>query len=399
VGDSRIRLAHVEAWALRIPRDLAASRGTAGSPVALKGSRRYRRAATYPAVYSDSLETVLVKVTSDAGLVGWGEVQAPVAPEVPATIVNAFLSELVAGVELEPGGQGIQQVWQSCYDAMRVRGHFGGFFLDALSGLDLALWDLVGKVLEVTVAELLNPQWTPAATISLPAYISGLPARQPLAYAREFEQRGFRAFKLFHSGAEPELLDLVDRLRTELEPGCRLAVDGLWRFSVKDAIRFGWELDKRAIWFFESPMLPEDVEGHRALARAITTPLAVGEAYRSWFELERFFYPPCLGFVQPDFGRSGLTGTFEITSQALQLGVQVIPHTSITLGTQWAAALHFGSATRQFGVIELNPAVLEVANRFVQPHFTLARGHLALPAAPGFGLDFKEEELCTWRVA
>ncbi len=148
-----MRVAKIDTFAVRIPRDSLAAQGGAGSPAALQSSvRRYSLARTYGTVYSRDIETLVVKLTTDDGAVGWGEAQAPVAPEVVQEIIHLLLAPLLLG---EICGSPLA-VRQMLYEAMRVRGHFGGFYVDAVSAIDIALWDLAGKAAGVPVFRLLG---------------------------------------------------------------------------------------------------------------------------------------------------------------------------------------------------------------------------------------------------
>ena len=136
-------IARVEAFAIRLPRDSSRASGTAGSPVTLDPSSRARdrRAAAVPTGGSDDRETMRVRVETSDGVVGWGEAQAPVGPEIPRTIIEVLLGPLAIGEDaLAP-----ERLWSRLYSAMRVRGHTGGFLLDAIAAIDIAVWDICGK--------------------------------------------------------------------------------------------------------------------------------------------------------------------------------------------------------------------------------------------------------------
>src|SRR5205085_12284190 len=111
---------------------------------------------------------------------------------------------------------------------------------------------------------------------------------------------GFNVFKLFYDCGREEFLELVSQLRHALGPSTGLAVDALWRLTPGDAVDFGLELDQQNILWLEAPLAPEDSSAHEALARSIRTPLALGESYRTRFELAPFFRSRCLGYVQPN---------------------------------------------------------------------------------------------------
>src|SRR5688572_17302624 len=132
-----MKITRITAYAVKIPRDVDAAQGGAGSPAKLIGGRdEYRFASTYQTLYSSKIETALIKVETDAGITGWGEAQAPVAPEVVCTIIRTMLAPVL--IDQDPMAH--EALWARMYNAMRVRGHTGSFLLDAIAGIDTALW-------------------------------------------------------------------------------------------------------------------------------------------------------------------------------------------------------------------------------------------------------------------
>src|SRR5689334_17731782 len=119
-----MKIAKVRAEPVRIPRNVQDATGTAGSPARLSESdatrSEYACAENFPTVYSKDFRTTVVRVETDDGLLGWGEAQSPVAPEVSATLINCLLAPLIVGQAVAP-----EVLWSRMYSAMRVRGHFG----------------------------------------------------------------------------------------------------------------------------------------------------------------------------------------------------------------------------------------------------------------------------------
>jgi D-galactarolactone cycloisomerase len=383
-----MRIASVEAIPVRLPRDRAEVERTAGSPTPLGNQAgRYRWSTVFPALYSVDFETALVRVTLDDGTVGWGEAQAPLAPEVACCIIDGLLRAVLVGEDFDGAIERIASLWDRMYSTMRVRGQTGGFMLDAISGIDLALWDLAGKMCGQPVCSLI-----PGARrrTEVPAYLSGVPggsiaARVENALTRREE--GFRTFKLFYDSGRKEFLDTLSALRRGLPEDSRIAVDALWRLSPEDAAGFGQVLDGHNTLWLEAPLPPEDAPAHAVLAGRIRTPIAIGESYRTRYELAPFFRAGGIGYLQPDLGRCGLTEGLRIAAVARKMGIPVVPHLSIAMGPQIAAAIHFAAALDNCELLEFNPGVLSVANRFLAEPLECRGGAYHVPSRPGLGAD------------
>ena len=353
-----------------------------------EGASDYRFAATYQTLYSSKIETVLVKIETDAGITGWGEAQSPLAPEVVCTIIRTLVAPLLVG----ESPMAHERLWSRLYAGMRVRGHTGSFMLDAIAGIDTALWDIRGKALGVRVCDLLGGPFSS----ELPAYISGLSGadnKARIAQATDYKARGFRAFKLFMDGEAGVLLRLYDELREKLGSDIQLMVDTLWRLEQAEAHRFGRELDARQAAWFEAPLKPEDVSGHARLAASVETAIAMGECWRTRWEMRPFFEAGAVEVYQPDIGRTGITEGMKLCSLAELCNVPVAFHVSIGLGVQIAAALHVAASIPNLMTVECNPKVWEVAEGLLKASLPVGAGVVGLPEGPGLGVEIDEEKL------
>ena len=384
------RIESIESFAIRLARDWEAVRGTAGSPTELaSGEFDYRWSETNRSLYSVHFEAALVKVSLSSGLVGWGEPQAPLAPEVACTIVDRLLRPAIEGCPFDGSPQTVRALRDRMYASMRVRGQTGGFMLDAIAGVDIALWDLAGRMAGKPVGAILS---TNAPKARVPCYLSGLAGRtsqESVERARQAWNAGFRTFKLFHGRTDAELFELVQRLRGELGPDAGIAVDALWRLDPATAHEFGSKLDALGCLWLECPLQPELVEEHAALGRRINTPIALGESYRSRFEMAPFLASGCVGWLQPDLGRWGITEAAELVREAGGR-CQVVPHISIAMGPQIAAALHLAAAFDSVKLAEYNPSVFSVSNQFLASPMHMEGASYQIPDGPGLGIQVDE---------
>jgi D-galactarolactone cycloisomerase len=374
-----MKILTVEAFPVRLPRPREQAVGTAGSPTALEETvGDYRWSGAVRALYSVYFETALVKVTTNTGLNGWGEAQAPLAP-------------VLVGAEFDGSVGAIQDFWRRMYQTMRVRGQTGGFMLDAISGVDIALWDLAGKAQKRPIAAMISA--VPGESVL--AYYSGLSGStvgQCIENATWAAADGFRVFKLFHDREEESLLARIDAVAGSLGSEARLAVDALWRLDLAPAMALGRELDRREVLWLEAPLPPEDAAAHLQLSRAIRTPIALGESYRTVFEISPFLGEDGIRFVQPDLGRCGITEFLRIAEAARRAGAEVVPHVSIALGPQIAAAIH-ASAAIGCPLLEYNPNVLRIANAYLHDPLEIAQAAYPVPRGPGLGISMQEEKL------
>ncbi|ONK11509.1 mandelate racemase/muconate lactonizing enzyme family protein [Streptomyces sp. MP131-18] len=345
----------------------------------------YQVRAPWRSLYSRRFETLLVKVTAEDGTAGWGEALAPVAPEVPADIVDLLLAPVLLGQDaLAP-----RPAWAMLRDLMRERGHLVGHQADALAAVDIALWDLAGRLRGAPVATLLGG----AFRDRLPTYVSGLPRatdEQRAQLAADWAGRGAGAVKLHLGHGVAADLATVDAVRAAA-PALRVAVDAHWAYGLAEARRLAAGLADRGGWFLEAPLAPEDEEGHRRLGERTALPIAVGETLRNRYEFARWLRGHALEIAQPDVARTGITEAMAIAELCAASHVPVAPHHSVGLGVSLAAGLHVGAAVEDLLVFEYQPTSTEVGQRILRTPLEVRPDHFPLPAGPGLGIDIDEQ--------
>ncbi|MCI4061331.1 mandelate racemase/muconate lactonizing enzyme family protein [Micromonospora sp. R77] len=355
---------------------------------ALSGWPDYRVLPPRNTLYPRDLETLIVSVHTDDGLVGWGEALTPVGTEAVATLVTQLLTPALLGED--PAGVAVLQ--HRLRQLMRVRGHLSGHQADAVAAVDIALWDLRGRALGVPVHELLGG----AFRTVVPSYRSGLTGgtddERAAAATRAAAEEGMTAVKL-HLGAGVEAdLATYDAVAAAV-PGVRIALDAHWAYPLFDARRLAHGLDERGAWFLEAPLAPEDVEGHRELARAVRTPIAVGEALRSRYEAEHWLRRRALHICQPDIGRTGITEGMAFVQLCDAAHVPVAPHHSVAGSIALAAALHVCAATPELVAMEYQPNPFPVGNRLLAEPLRHGPDGFPVPQGPGLGIDIDLDTL------
>ncbi|WP_241825478.1 mandelate racemase/muconate lactonizing enzyme family protein [Micromonospora sp. CB01531] len=332
-------------------------------------------------IYSPRFETLLVRLTTTSGATGWGEALAPVAPEVPAEVVRRLLAPVLIGADPTR----VRPLSAALRDLMRERGHLGGHQGDALAAVDIALWDLAGRLAGLPVHELLGG----AFREHVPTYVSGLPSRddgERGVLAAEWAAKGVERIKLHLGHSVDADLATVDAVRAAA-PSVALAVDAHWRYDLSAATRLGRGLAARGVLFLEAPLAPEDLAGHTDLARRIDLPVAVGEALRHRYEFLPWLRERAVGLVQPDVARTGISEAMAVAELAAANHLPIAPHHSVGLGVALAAGLQVSAAAELFTVFEYQPMATVVGQRILAAPLPGGPDGFAVPNGPGLGIE------------
>jgi len=369
----------VESFIISIPRDTPYL-GPLGPGESIN-PRGYLIRQGNRSIYPASDMSVLVKITADDGTVGWGETYGIVAPDAVTSIIDDVLGPVIVG--RDPRDAVVIQ--EDLYDLMRVRGFFGGYYVDSIAGVDIAVWDLFGKLVGQPVVKLLGGQ----RMAQIPVYVSGLPRAtldQRLELAREFRARGFDAFKYAAAVSQEGIVREMRVLREGLGPDVKLMVDLHWKFTAQEAIQLIDQLAPYQPYFVEAPCQPEDIEGQAQVGASIKVPLALGEEWRTVFEVRPRLERRSMSIIQPEMGHTGISQFMQIARMANAFHVKVIPHASIGIGIFQAASLHATAALPNCPMHEYQHSVFDRNLRFVKTTMRCDNGHFTLPEGPGLGI-------------
>ncbi|MAQ83740.1 MAG: enolase [Maritimibacter sp.] len=373
------RIAKVESFIVSVPRDVPYLGPLKdGEFINEKG---YLIRKGNRSIYPASDLSVLVRITGESGEVGWGETYGIAAPEAVTAIVDNLLAPVIVG--RCPSEAAV--IWEDMYDLMRVRGFFGGYYVDALAGIDIAMWDLYGRRAGLSVAQLLGGR----RHDTLRAYCSGLP-RATLAercdMAVDFVNKGYRAIKFAAAVSDEGIVQEMAALREAVGPDIDLMVDLHWKFEASEAIRLIRRLEPYNLYFAEAPCQPEDIEGQAKVAAGIGVPLALGEEWRTVYEVRPRLTSGTCGILQPEIGHTGITQFARIGQMAQGFHKQVIPHASISVGLFMAASLQATAALQRVPYHEYQHSIFDRNLAFTTGDMGCAKGHYAIPSGPGLGV-------------
>lgn len=333
-------------------------------------------------------DAVLVKVETDEGPVGWGEAHHGRCPGAIAKLIDTTLAELVVGMD----ALDVVGVWQRVYH-MQLSSHgMGAAAAMALSGLDIALWDLRGRVSGWSIHRLLG-----GAPKPIKAYAGGISLgyQEPASLAAEAEAHvafGYRALKLRVGDTPRRDIARLEAVRTALGDDIEILVDANTSYTVDDVRRVMPAFTEFGVGWLEEPFPPGDYRSYIQAAQLGTVPLAAGENHFTRFEFTRLLEDGAVGFVQPDLSKTGgITESMRIAALASAWKVSVNPHTSAT-GINMVATLHLLASVDNPGYFEgdvakHNPFRDEVVGT---PYTLDADGCVTPPEGPGLGHPVNE---------
>lgn len=340
-------------------------------------------------------EYTLVTIRTDEGIEGVGFTYAgTVGGDATRAFVEALAPSLVGQDPLL-----IARHWATMYQEVLLAGRRGAA-LRAISALDIALWDILGKVAGLPISRLLGG-WAD----SVPAYASGGYYRpgDPLEHIREemafYRERGFTDYKIKVGGA-PLQQDIarVEAARDAIGPEARLALDAnnAWR-SPHEAIRFARAVEHCDIWWLEEPLSPEDIAGHHEIARTLEMPVATGEIHATRWDFQALLRDRAADILQPDAGvLGGISEWVIVAHTAASANVPVAPHWHANVHVHLAAAVP-NCLTVEYFALETDIFNFE---RLLTPESRLQpqAGVLPVPQRPGIGVTLDLDAVGRWRV-
>lgn len=399
---SGARIERVEAFVLAGDKDYAAGAGLkpAGTGAAGQASIDTRplhdvgdlHICTYPS----QAQTCVVRITADDGTFGWGEAHAPLGPRATRAVIDDVLSPLLIGQD----PFAIELHWERMYGSMRLRGHSTGYQLEAIAGVDIALWDLVGKLSGQPIYRLLGGPFR----TELPAYASGVPGStidERVASAERFLAEGYSAIKMSIGRANVETdLAGVATIAETVAGRADLLVDAHGAYTAEKAHVVARRLEEMDVYWLEDPLPPEAVDDYARLSAAVDMPIAAGETECTRWQVSERLSRRAVDVLLPDICRAGgITEGRRIATVASVHNTKWAAHVSMGTSIHVAAAAHLAAASANFLIFEFSSTPNPIGDRLLTAPLHPEQGTLMVPDAPGLGIEFDMSRLESHIVA
>ncbi len=357
-----------------------------------------------------TFDITLVEVETEDGAIGFGEAKGAVGSVSNNGAVVASVERELRPLLLGEDARQINRLWELMYNGSRA--HFAlergrvfpilgrrGITVAAMSGIDMALWDLLGKSLGVPVYQLLGGR----CRDSLPAYASGGWADEQRIAAQltsYLERGGFSAVKMrvgSMDGTVERSIARVRAARAGLGPEIRIMVDAHGTFSVREAQRFARGVEACDVAWFEEPVSADDRIGAAEVRASTTIPIAAGESEFTRFDFRDLLEARAVDILQPDLAiTGGLTEGVRIAALAGAYQKEVAPHLwgSALL---FSAGLHLAAACPSCTILEYSLGFNPMLHDLVEESFPVVDGRIAISDRPGLGVTVRREFVDQYR--
>jgi L-alanine-DL-glutamate epimerase-like enolase superfamily enzyme len=372
-----------------------------------------------PLACSSAQDDLIVEIHTDQGIVGIGETDTN--PWVARECIRARgthcmglgLQEMLLGADpMQP-----EAIWEKLYRGSKMTGRRGALIC-ALGAIDMALWDLKGKVLGVPISQLLGA----GAGTNITPYASLLPVGRTLdeyadslvAKALKAKAMGFHAVKLevcingpySHNGlqaSDDALVAIVGECRRAVGRDLVLMVDVAYAWPDPcTALEVLERLAPHDLYFVETPIDIDDLDGYAFLHSRSPIPIAAGEWQNTRFEFLDLADRGLVDVLQPDIGRvGGFTEALKVCQIAGDRGRLIVPHCWKS-GIGIAASTHLAAACDHSPYIEFLPLELAespLRRELLMNDFAVADGKITVPDAPGLGIELNRDVLRKYRVS
>lgn len=344
--------------------------------------------------------STLIRVESTSGMVGWGEAFGP--PQTIATLISELLSDIIVGMDPFE----VESLCEKNYAGLY---HFGssGLIQSAISGVDIALWDLLGRELGQPIAQLLGGfERTEVTPYASTMYITNW-GQDPIEPVEAAAKEGFTAAKIKIGRGLDDDIERVKIARKALGDDATLMVDFNGNYRPEQAITVAREIAPFDVYWLEEPVPPENLSGYREVSAAVDIPVAAGEAAYARFDFADLIQERTIDIAQPDVCKcGGLSEARFIGKLATMENVQVSPHVwtgavGIAASLQYAATIpsypHSTNIPESF-YFEFDRAENGLRTDLLDEPFDPTDGTLDIPDSPGLGVEIDERALNEYRI-
>jgi L-rhamnonate dehydratase len=354
------------------------------------------------AIADGTQDDLLIRIETDEGITGYGEVDT--SPEVGKAVIDAEMSHGTCyGLREVLLGQDpfdVEQIWETMYRKTNYYGRLG-VAMHAMSGVDMALWDIMGKASGKPVHKLLGGSYC-SDVRAYASFLMPYSVQEVRDTVHRYVAEGFTAVKLGYGPLGKEVrkdVELAAAAKEAAGADVEVMIDIGHGYSLKQALQAAREFEAMGIFWMEEPLPPEDIEGYRRLCDSTSLRIAAGEQDAGRWTFRRLIWEAGLDVLQPDISRAGgLTEAKRIAYMAHEANRLCVPHAFRT-GVLVAACLHLIAAIPNSAFLEFSVTESPLRRELLMAPFNAVKGRVAVPDQPGLGIEINPETVSRYALA
>ncbi len=346
-------------------------------------------------------DALIVKITTDAGIVGWGEVDSspPVIKAIFETPMSHTLSYGLRELLIGEDPFEVDRLWEKMYRGTIYYGRRGAA-LQAISGADIALWDIIGKACNKPIYKMMGGGYR----TKIRAYASMLMPNTPAeaaAKAEKWASKGFTGLKLGWGPIGQDAANdvaLVAAARKAVGPDVNIMIDAGHVWDAATAIQRARKFEEQNIYWLEEPLPPDDLDGYAQLADAVDVRISAGEEDATVAAFEELLVRGRIDLIQPDVSRAGgLTECKKIADLAHRHNKPCVPH-AFSTGILLSSSLHLIASIPNGSWLEYTVESSPLVDDLMVDKIPAVDGWVNVPEGPGLGIEVNEAVLDKYRV-
>lgn len=360
----------------------------------------------YMNAMADQRMTVVVEVRTDEGITGWGEslVHGGQKGEVAVAYIEHYMKPRIIG----KSPFDVEVIWEDLFHTTRPVG--GGAAVNAISGIDVALWDVIGRAVNKPIHQLIGGAFRTEVMPYATTFYRKEGKTYPQAFvdeAQELIDAGFRAFKLKLGYGVKKDTEYIYALRRGIGDDMILACDANCAYDVPATRQILMDTEAAKLHFFEEPLKSDDIEGYKMLRNLTRTSLACGENLHGKYDFKRWITEGAVDIIQPDICSSGgITEIKKIAAMAQAFGTKIVPHVWGT-GIGLAAALQViaslpssnMSAYVEEPMLEYDRSSHPFRDELILEKIVMKNGLVQVPMGPGIGVNVNTDCIREYEVS
>ncbi|WP_102348931.1 mandelate racemase/muconate lactonizing enzyme family protein [Bacillus sp. Marseille-P3661] len=356
--------------------------------------------------YAVNRTTMIVEILTDEGIIGWGEslCHGLQPPQIAASIVEFALKPILIGEDPSD----VEVLWDKMYNLTRPYGQAGAT-VNAISAVDIALWDILGKSHDKPTYQLLGGAYRKAVKPYATGFYRIKGKQYPetaIEEAHRHLENGFDAMKLKTGFGMKEDIDYILSVREAIGPNVLLMADANCAFNAATARRVLYEIEPAKLHWFEEPLPPEDIEGYKQLIGLTSTFIAAGENIFGSIGARNWIAEKALDVIQPDLASSGgFTACKRINALASSWNMMVNPHV-------WGTGIGLAASLQYIANIPPAPLCLKPIEPMLEydqsshpfrqdliyGSISMKNGMVDIPSAPGLGIEVNRDVIERYKI-